>query len=171
MEPLHYKLVFSVADSGYKAWLFPTIGLFFILFAIFVVPILNRFSWRSWSPGALAIFQLCFVGFAILWTFLALVTTLGDYWNARSALSSGTAQYVAGPIEHFVPMPVTGHALESFDVNGVPFRYSDYVITAGFNHTTSHGGPIHEGLPVHIWYRDTGRGNDNEILKLEVAEN
>ncbi len=29
MNPEHYKLVFSVTDSGYKAWWFPAMGLLF----------------------------------------------------------------------------------------------------------------------------------------------
>ena len=103
-------------------------------------------------------------------TILTFVTTFGDYWAAHAALRNGTAQYVSGPVEHFVPMPVNGHALESFDVNGVPFFYSEYQLSADFNHTASHGGPIHEGLLVHIWYRDAGRSEGNKILKLEVAE-
>ncbi len=68
-------------------------------------------------------------------------------------------------------MPEGGHADEHFLVNGVSFSYSDYEISAGFNNTSSHGGPIHEGLPVHIWYRDIGNGRNNEILRLEIAGN
>jgi hypothetical protein len=49
-------------------------------------------------------------------------------------------------------------------VHGVRFQYSDYVITAGFNNTSSHGGPIREGLPVRIWYLD------GEILRLDIAK-
>ena len=170
MNPEHYTLVFSVADSGYKSWKFPAFGLIFIFVGIFGIPIFNRFSRRPWSPGTLVIFQMFYAGFAVLWTVISFVTTFGDYWAAQAALKDGTAQYVGGTVEHFVPMPITGHSMESFDVGGVPFRYSDNVITAGFNHTTSHGGPIQEGLPVHIWYRGQGRSGDNEILKLEIVE-
>lgn len=52
--------------------------------------------------------------------------------------------------------------MESFNVNGVKFEYSDYVITPGFNNAASKGGPIKEGLPVRISYID------GTILKLEV---
>jgi len=61
-------------------------------------------------------------------------------------------------------MPYSGHAMESFTVSGVPFSYSDYIPKAGFNQTSSHGGPIHEGLPVRIWYVG------NEIVKLEIKK-
>jgi hypothetical protein len=172
MDPLHYRLVFSVADAGYKSWTFPAFGLIFIFAGIFVIPTLSRFSRRSYPPAVMAIFQVFFVGIALLFTILAFVGTFGEYRDARSALTNGTAQYIEGTVENFVPKPVTGHAMESFDVNSVPFRYSDNVIIAGFNQTSSHGGPIREGLPVHIWYRPFGSGRNayNEILKLEVAE-
>lgn len=65
---------------------------------------------------------------------------------------------------NFVPMPYTGHSLESFVVGGRKFSYSDYVLTPGFRHTTSHGGPIREGLYVRIAYLG------NLILQLDVAE-
>ena len=74
------------------------------------------------------------------------------------------AHFIEGTVSQFIPMPYTGHAMESFVVHGVRFAYSDYVITAGFNNTSSHGGPIREGLPVRIWYRG------NEILRLDVAK-
>ena len=54
--------------------------------------------------------------------------------------------------------------MEHFDVHGVEFNYSDYIVSAGFNNTASHGGPIRPGLPVRICYRD------GEILRLEIAQ-
>ena len=60
-------------------------------------------------------------------------------------------------------MPHQGHSLESFEVNGHRFAYSDYIVTAGFNNTQSHGGPIREGLQVRIV------AVDGRIARLEVA--
>ena len=54
--------------------------------------------------------------------------------------------------------------MEQFDIAGVSFSYSDYVITAGFNNSASHGGPIREGLPVRVCHRN------GEILRLEVMQ-
>jgi hypothetical protein len=53
--------------------------------------------------------------------------------------------------------------MEHFTVCGVPFSYSDYVVTAGFNHASSHGGPMREGLWVRIAY------SGNDIGRLEVT--
>ena len=79
------------------------------------------------------------------------------------------ASVVEGPVENFVPMPYQGHSLESFDVAGVHFAYSDYVLTSGFNNTSSHGGPIRQGLYVRIHYVRLGRSEDaNSIVRLEI---
>jgi len=53
--------------------------------------------------------------------------------------------------------------MERFVVNGHHYEYSDYVVSAGFNNTQSHGGPIREGITVRI--ADV-RG---KIARLEIA--
>jgi hypothetical protein len=63
-------------------------------------------------------------------------------------------------------MPYAGHAEESFSVSGVPFRYSDFQITDGFNNTSSHGGPIKSDSYVRICYDPSG----NVILRLEIRD-
>jgi len=95
--------------------------------------------------------------------------TAWDFARACSTLRSGSALYVEGTVSHFKPMPPSPKGMESFLVNGIPFDYSDAEITAGFHQTVRSGGPMHEGLPVHIWYMNVGPGG-NKILKLEVAE-
>jgi hypothetical protein len=61
-------------------------------------------------------------------------------------------------------MPYGGHGNESFSVRGVPFKYSDFVITGGFNNTASHGGPITRDAYVRICYDPS----NNLILRLEI---
>src|SRR5580698_2710876 len=113
-------------------------------------------SWRGfwWS---------CFV-FSVAWTLVVAVATGNRYLSMRQAMEQGTFKTVEGEVRNFKPMPYSGgHAYESFEVEGVPFRYSDYDLTdGGFNNTASHGGPIREGLPVRIAY------DGNTILRLEV---
>jgi hypothetical protein len=69
-------------------------------------------------------------------------------------------------VENFVPMPHGGHAEESFSVSGIPFRYSDFQMTDGFNQTSSHGGPIKNDSYVRICYDPSG----NVILRLEIRD-
>ena len=109
-------------------------------------------------------FPRVFLGFAILWTTVAFFVTFVDYWSSVRALKENRAEVIEGPVADFHPMPYSGHVDESFVVKGVQFEYSDYGVTAGFNNTASHGGPIHEGLVVRIWHYK-GR-----ILRLDVKE-
>ena len=55
---------------------------------------------------------------------------------------------------------------ESFAVDGVPFGYSDFIITDGFNNTSSHGGPIKSDSYVRICYDPSS----HVILRLEIRD-
>jgi len=83
-------------------------------------------------------------------------------------------EIVEGIVENFDPMPYGGHKLESFEVNGIKFSYSDYHSTAGytpvFSKTRSHGGPIYEGLYVKIYYIHDENFNNNFIIRLLADE-
>lgn len=90
---------------------------------------------------------------------------LSQYYKCVGWAKSGNYSVVVGNVSDFKPMPYAGHEDESFSVNGVHFEYSDYDLSkCGFNNSTSHGGPISEGLPVRISYKD-GR-----ILILEIKK-
>jgi hypothetical protein len=104
------------------------------------------------------------LAFAIIWTVTTFVGTYRSYWVAVDALKTNAARVAEGVVTDFEPMPASGHAMESFCVSGTCFQYSDYVATAGFNNTSSHGGPIREGLPVRVTYLG------DTILKLEVSK-
>jgi len=85
-------------------------------------------------------------------------------------------EVVEGIVSNFDPMPFGGHKLESFEVDGIKFSYSDYHSTVGyspvFRKTRSHGGPIYEGLYVKIYYIHDERFTDNNfIIGLWVNEN
>ena len=75
---------------------------------------------------------------------------------------------VEGAVANFHPMPAAGHEDEHFTVQGVYFAYSDYSVTSGFNNTSSHGGPMREGLYVRIHYTRSVTGET--ITKLEVRD-
>jgi len=86
------------------------------------------------------------------------------YARAKDAYIQGQYSTVEGTVTNFHPMPYSGHQEETFSVNGMQFSYSDYVLIPCFNNTSSHGGPIREGLRVRIAY------SGNCILKLEVSQ-
>ncbi len=159
-----YVTAFSVTDHPFRNWWFPAFGLIFV--AIGLLWVLRPEVFASISRHRFQrsrFLRWYFLLFGSVWTIaVAIITGVGSY-QAIHALRSGSYQTVAGRVSKFIPMPYQGHADESFEVNGVRFSYSDYTIISGFNRSSSHGGPIKEGLPVRIAYRD------GEILKLEIG--
>lgn len=162
---MEYQVVFDVASAGYKIWSFPAFGLIFIVAGMGLVA-LRRNLPGSWGkhPTASNVFAFFFLGFSVLWTATSFVATYLDYSSLSNAEKTNRAEVVEGLVTNFKPMPASGHAMERFCVLDKCFEYSDYVITGGFNNTSSHGGPIREGLRVRISYLD------NSIVKLEVAK-
>jgi hypothetical protein len=162
---MQYQVVFDAAKVGYKSWPFPAFGLIFVVVGALLVATRKHLPgrWKN-HPRASSAFAYFFFGFAVLWTLVAFVGTYRDYSSLVSAKNAGDVQIVEGRVTNFRPMPVTGHSMEKFTVGTNSFEYSDYVVTAGFNNTSSHGGPIREGLPVRITFVG------NTIIKLEVAQ-
>jgi hypothetical protein len=166
-----YATYFDAAAHG-PDWQFPAFGLIFVAVGG-VVFLLSRISPHRfglpvlWFPSWQRYFPVLFLGFAVFWTAIASMAVFGGWAATWFAEARGQLVVVAGPVENFHPMPVTGHDTERFTVSNVHFAYSDYVVTSGFNQTSSHGGPIHEGLQVRIWY--TGSSDEATIVKLEIA--
>lgn len=171
MNPDHFVKVFDVLDSGYKDWSFAAFGLIFVVVGIVVavfpvvlraagIPFLeNQSRFRKLSRYAM-------LAFAVLWTVVTFSATYTQYRRHKSLAQEGGCRVVEGPVERFVPMPYTGHAVESLFVSGVPFKYSDFMATDAFNNTSSHGGPIDASSYVRICYDRS----DNAILRLEVRD-
>jgi len=101
-----------------------------------------------------------------MWTATTFVSTYSAHSRHQKLAQNGGCRTIEGPVENFVPMPYSGHAMESFSVHGVRFEYSDYVVADGFNNTASHGGPINKNSIVRICYDPSG----NQILRLEIKK-
>jgi len=146
---MNFELIYDANAAGYRQWWFPAYGLIFVAIGLGILiyqhmnPLPTRSIWHR-------IFPFLFAGFAVLWVSIAFVSTFSDYWELRQALRSGQFVTVEGKVVDFVRMPVAGHANERFNVNGHHYEYSDFQVTAGFNNTQSHGGPLREGLIVRI---------------------
>jgi hypothetical protein len=161
---MKYTTVFDIAQAGYKEWSFPAFGLIFVAVAIAMLLFRGKLSGitgkRSQYGRGAAWLLLSIAG---LWTIGSFVATFGEYRTLLSSLKDGRARVVEGIVTEFTPMPSSGHALERFCVSHKCFHYSDFEVSAGFNNTSSHGGPIREGLPVRVTYVD------DTIVRLEVA--
>jgi hypothetical protein len=157
-----YTVVFDVTQEGYRQWTFPAFGL--ILVAAGLVVLIYELLRSAHKFKKLnRIYPCIFIGLALLWTLVSFAFTFGDYLILRNTVRKGRCEVVEGTVSNFVPMPREGHAMEHFTINGHYYEYSDFQVTAGFNHTQSHGGPIAEGRHVRIC--DAG----GEIARLEVA--
>ena len=158
-----YKVVFDIADAGYRQWSFAAFALPFVALGILLLALQSRLAPR-WPRFPRRGVLWLWLGFSLFWTVIAFGTTFGEYVRLTSAVRSRQVQWVEGPVEDFVPMPYEGHAMESFSVHGKRFEYSDYFVTSGFNKTASHGGPITAGRLVRVGYVG------DAIVRLEVAE-
>jgi tetratricopeptide (TPR) repeat protein len=167
----HFFKVFDVLDSGFKDWTFSAFGLIFVAIGsvIFFFPNLIRAAgipYLNVQSRLRTFSRYGFIGFAILWTSITFFATYSQYLRHRALAQENRCRAVEGAVEHFVPMPYGGHAQESFSVDGVPFRYSDFIVTDGFNNTSSHGGPINSDSYVRICYDPSG----GAILRLEIRD-
>jgi hypothetical protein len=156
-----YETVFEISRKPFPWW-FPACGLAVVAFGWLLAKRVIRSrsasgtgrKWVGWS----------IMGIGLLWT-ICFASVYSKYHRYNSAYRSGQYSVVEGIVEDFRPMPHEGCECECFRVKAVTFCYSDEVVSAGFNQSASHGGPIRDGLPVRIAHRD------NQILKLEIISN
>jgi predicted PurR-regulated permease PerM len=160
---MEYEVVFDILDTGYRFWWFPAGGLLFVLIGIILVKFRKIIAPRI-PRIFISIFVFFWLSFACLWTVVTFAMTFSDFLTLQNAMQNNLADFVEGTVTNFSPMPYSGHVDESFEVNGHKFSFSDFAITAGFNNTKSHGGPIDEGVHVRIWYIK------NKIARLEIAK-
>ncbi len=162
---MDYKVVFDITEAGYRSWTFPALGFAGVVVGAVLVAARKHFPgvWHK-HPRASSTFAFSFLGFATFWTAATFLGTYAEYSSLRTARETNHASVVEGVVTDFKPMPWGGHTDEKICVQKVCFQYSDYTITSGFNNTSSHGGPIREGLPVRVSYVE------NSIVKLEVAK-
>ena len=161
---MEYTVAFNIASAGYKTWAFGAFGLPFVLIGALMLKFHKYLpGWPVKSVRFKKGVAISCLGFSIVWTSVAFFTTYSQYRSLITALETGSYKTAEGVVKDFVPMDYSGHSYESFTVDGTAFQYSDYDVTAGFNQTQSHGGPMREGLKVRITHVD------NVIIKLEVA--
>jgi hypothetical protein len=153
-----YVVFFEVSQKGYQWWA-PALGLFFVLSGWMIAKTFRRSSWplfRFWSFSGSIMFW-----FACIWTLVLFGATFPGYLGAQYAFRTGHYAVIEGHVTNFAPMTRV-LPMECFTVSSQRFCYSDSEMKPGFNQTASHGGPIHDGLPVRISY------SEDTILRLEI---
>jgi hypothetical protein len=147
-----YYTVFTVLQQSVpwqERFILPGIILFGITSA--VVAIIQRRGRLSKSFIVLTV-VVCAVFLLLAFYAFSAPSVQDMYTRARAAYVQGQYSTVEGTVTNFHPMPYSGHQNETFSVDGMQFSYSDYVLIPCFNNTSSHGGPIREGLRVRIAY-------------------
>jgi hypothetical protein len=170
MNPGHFAKIFDIVDSGFD-WTFAAFGLIFVAVGVIgvfnpsLIPIKGQAFFDA-RPKLRKYFWLGILLFAVVSTVGALVSSYSTYARLRSIVAENRCRVVEGPVEQFVPRPSSGHGAESFLVQDVPFKYSDYTPNGGFNTTSVNGGPIGANSYVRICYEE----DKNIILRLEIAD-
>lgn len=163
---MQYRVVFDIARQSYAAWPWAALGTLFVAtgLAMLLIPGGQRL-WRGRvSRRTHRVFAWTWLLLSLAWTGSVSLVKWQRYRQAAAELRQGRYQTVEGVVRDFVPMPRSGHIMESFAVGDRRFSYSDFVATPGFHQTAGYGGPIHEGVRVRVSY------SGNVILRLEVAE-
>lgn len=159
----HYHVAFDSTRDLYRALTLPAIALLFYAFREKIAAADRQYRKKQNLPPQSSQLEMLFnsVLFAALGiSFIVFYEAI----NLYIALRSNQFMIVQGRVTQFVPMPYGGHADESFVVSGRRYNYSDYQISAAFNNTQSHGGPMREGLQVRI------TDVKGQIARLEIAE-
>ena len=162
-----YRTVFDVTRTHFGGYQFLAVGIALCVAGLAAVILRHRFPMWIWPKRLHHLaspFAFGFLFLAIAFTLVSFSIIAAQGMNLRKAYAAGHAATVEGRVSGFVPAPYQGHADERFCVGSKCFEYSDYVITGGFNTTSSHGGPIKDGMPVRVTYVG------DLIVKLEVAQ-
>jgi hypothetical protein len=151
-----YRTVFDVLGAPLFDWKVVTVCLLLVFSGIAVALLRNKFApWFLWPPATRRFAAPVALIYFVATIAIASKMLFGSFQTQRelrSELNLGRVGVVEGTVVQFSPAPYSGHVDEKFCVRERCFRYSDYALTGGFNRTSSHGGPIREGLPVRISY-------------------
>jgi hypothetical protein len=154
-----YRVVFDLTQKSFEWW-FPACGLVFVAIGGVFLWFRRTLNWPLKRSRKIALYFV--IGFGAFWSVVTFLSTFREYVALHSAYHHSQFSVVEGHVSNFRPMPYEGHQLECFSVQAQTFCYSDYVVTAGFNNSASHGGPIREGISVRVSYIA------KTIVRLEV---
>jgi hypothetical protein len=169
---MNYETIFEQTKHGNLFLSFiPLLG--FALIGIGIIYSEKKY-YKTFSAvrQGLLFFGYLFGGFAIILLIISLIKTpslIRENRDFNKMIENKSYKVVEGLIEDFSPPNSNGTHFESFSVNGIIFKYSDYSIVDGFHQTSKNNGPINKnGQQVRIGY--TNKDDENLILKLEILK-
>ncbi len=147
----------------YKAG-FSLFSLSWLLLIQICILIICFYCWyKNCKRNCGTLFILTAAGILLL---IALIGNLYDIISPIIHYYSGDYKIVEGYVENFVPCPFSGHAMETFSINGVEFSYADDVIKPGYRKTYYHGGYV-RGNGQHLKIGYVEYNGDNAIIYME----
>lgn len=127
----------------------------------------NNTAYQPWKRrlGGL-VFQITALVMLVVFLFV-MGSSILMYAVCRRLWERGEVSEVTGYVENYHPMPVTGHDMESFEIDGVSFSYSNFVLQTGYHCAASWGGVVtHDGQHLKIQYIDA----EGEKIIVYIAE-
>ncbi len=109
-----------------------------------------------------------FIAMPILFMAIFLGSQISGASKAKQIMEKGKFKIVEGKPENYHPMPKEGHDQESFDIGGVHFEYSDFILKFGYSNAASLGGVIRPDNYYRITYYE--EPYNNAIIKIEIKE-
>ena len=169
---MNYETIFEYTNYGNPLLkLIPLLGFAMIGIGI-IYSVKKYFKTFSVFRQGLLFFGYTFGGFAIILLIISLIKTpslIKENRDFNKMIENKSYNVVEGLIEDFSPPNSNGTHFESFSVNGIIFKYSDYSIVDGFHQTSKNNGPINKnGQQVRIGYMN--KDDENLILKLEILK-
>lgn len=155
-----YNVIFDISGFSYDY-----LVLLFLIGGSSFIELKYKFFSRCWKSNPreynhLPQLLICM----LLFPFLGMGFYICQKVSLLYSYHKGNYSITEGVVRDYVPVHPWGKGTENYTVNDQRFSYADDIITPGFNHTKSRGGPIKEGLQVRIWHVN------GEIIRLEVAK-
>src|SRR4051812_45564455 len=82
--------------------------------------------YRTYPFGSSKAYRMTVLGLPLFGFTGYLLVSLLAYWQIVRALNSGSCHVLVGRVEHF--QPLLGNGMESFEVNGNRFAYSESTV-------------------------------------------
>ena len=155
---MNYHVVFDASRNGSELAIYALAPLGVLLAALIGWALKGSSDPKEVSKGKIFLLVAA-VGF--VFSLVLLVGNYSEYYRARKALQAGDYQLIEGTVKNFVPMPLSGHSTESFDIDTKSFRYGSGRGSIVFNSEWNHGY-IHDGVQARIAYKDA------DILRIEI---
>lgn len=139
---MNYKVVYEITYFNLQ----PVLLILLIIIVILSLIIIRR-KRLSISVNAMAAIIVLFV-FCIIFETVSLV----NHEKNVQCLKYGNCNEVEGTVENFIPADKNVKGIESFDVKGIKFNYTQAIINGGLNHSISN--EIRNGSIVKIYYKN-----------------